>query len=250
MRLKDRIAVVTGSGRGIGEAIAMKMAEEGAHVVVSDVMVDDAERVAEAIRGMGRRALVVKTDVSNKESVQAMVDRTLQEFGRLDILVNNAGITRDALLHKMTEEQWDAVIAVNLKGVFLCSQAASRPMVEQQYGKIINISSRGMLGNVGQANYSASKAGVAGLTRTLALELARYNINVNAVAPGFIDTPMTQAIPDKVKEKFISSIPLRRIGQPRDIANVVTFLATEEASYVTGQVIFVCGGRSIGAAAL
>ena len=202
------------------------------------------------IRGMGRRALVVKTDVSKKDSVQAMVDQTLQEFGRLDILVNNAGITRDALLHKMTEEQWDAVIAVNLKGVFLCSQAASRPMVEQQYGKIINISSRGMLGNIGQANYSASKAGVAGLTRTLALELARYNINVNAVAPGFIDTPMTQAIPDKVKEKFISSIPLRRIGQPRDIANVVAFLATEEASYVTGQVIFVCGGRSIGAAAL
>ncbi|MGQ9583665.1 MAG: 3-oxoacyl-ACP reductase FabG [Thermoplasmatota archaeon] len=246
MRLKDRVAIVTGGGNGIGEATCALFASEGARVVVADVDSPSAERVSAGIRAAGGAAVPVAVDVRKAAEARAMVETALREFGRVDILVNNAGINRDAMMKKMTEEQWDAVLDVNLKGTFICSQAAASPMMERKYGRIINTSSIGALGNIGQANYSASKAGVMGLTRTLALELARYNITVNCVAPGATKTQMTAGIPPDIAARFMESIPLRRFAEPSEIASAHLFLASEEASYITGQVIFVDGGISVG----
>lgn len=247
-RLNDKIAIITGSGRGLGAATALRMAGEGAHVVVNDISGDAAKEVAGQIEKLGRRALVSTHDVSNTAQANALVDEAKKTFGTVDILVNNAGITRDSMLHKLTEEKWDEVIRVNLKGPFNMGQACAKVMMEKKYGKIVNLASIAWLGNIGQTNYSASKAGVVGLTRTWALELSRYQINVNAIAPGLIDTQMTQAIPAEVKEKFINKIPMRRIGKPEDIAAIVCFLASDEANYVTGQCIQIDGGLTTGGA--
>lgn len=246
MRLKDRVALITGAGSGIGEATARRFASEGAKVVLNDINTAGLEKVARELSEKGARLLVVEGNVVNKSDVETMVEKTLKEFGRIDILINNAGINRDALVKKMTEEQWDSVIDVNLKGTFLCCQAVLGPMSEQKYGRINNTASIGAYGNIGQANYAASKAGVIGLSWTLALEYARYNINVNVVAPGATRTPMTAGIPDHVREAIINRIPLRRMAEPEEIASVHLFLASDEASYITGQVIFVDGGITVG----
>lgn len=244
--LGNKIAIVTGSGRGLGAATALRLAQDGAHVVINDLNADNAKSTAAEIEKLGRRILVSTHDVSDYKSANALVDQVKAEFGRVDILVNNAGITRDSMLHKLTEEKWDEVIRVNLKGPFNMGQACAKLMMEQKYGKIVNLASVAWLGNIGQTNYAASKAGVVGMTRTWALELARHNINVNAIAPGLIDSALTQAIPAEVKEKLIAKIPLRRIGDPKDIANIVAFLASDESSYVTGQCIQIDGGLTTG----
>lgn len=247
-RLQDKVAIITGAGRGLGAATALRMAREGAHLVINDISVDAAKATAAEVEKLGRRALVSSHDVSNTTAAAELVAEAKKTFGRVDILVNNAGITRDSMLHKLSEEKFDEVIRVNLKGPFNMGQACAKIMMEQNYGKIVNLSSIAWLGNIGQTNYSASKAGVVGLTRTWALELSRYQINVNAVAPGLIDTQMTQAIPSEVKDKFISKIPMRRIGKPDDIAAIICFLSSDEANYVTGQCIQVDGGLTTGGA--
>jgi 3-oxoacyl-(acyl-carrier-protein) reductase len=246
MRLKDKVALITGAGNGIGEATSLRFAEEGAKVVICDVDMENANRVAKEIDSKGGQSLVLKADVSSKDEVESMMSQIMEHFGRLDILVNNAGINRDAFVKKMTEEQWDDVIRINLRGTFICCQAALTLMSEQKTGKIINTSSIGAVGNIGQANYAASKCGVIGLTKTLALEGARYNINVNCVAPGATRTPMTQKLPEKMVEMITEKIPFRRWAEPRDIANAHVFLASDEASYITGQVLFVDGGITTG----
>ena len=249
MRLKDKVVLVTGAGRGIGEAIALLFAEEGANVVVNDVNEADAHSTAEKIKDRGRQARLVIGSVTVQDIVQRMVDTAVQEFGTLDILVNNAGIIRDARLHKMTEEQWDRVIEVNLKGAFLCTQCAARVMREKGYGKIVNLSSAMWKGNPGQLNYSAAKAGIIGLTRTAAKELAPKGINVNAIAPGLILTDMLKSTPpailEQMQKNLATTVPLNRLGSPRDVANVALFLASEESSYVTGEVISCDGGLII-----
>jgi len=243
MALKSMVALVTGAGRGLGREIALALAKEGADIVVNDVDLKNAEEVAGEVISLGRRAVFSNASVSSREQVELMFKEIREVFGRLDILVNNAGITRDGLLMTMQEEQWDLVMDVNLKGVFNCCQHAAKMMSEQNFGKIVNLSSiAGQMGNMGQINYSASKAGVIGMTKTLAKELARYNINVNAVAPGIIQTPMTETIPEKVMDSMLKQIPFRRIGQPKDIANLVKFLVSEDSEYVTGQVIACNGG--------
>jgi len=254
MRLQDKVAIVTGGGSGIGQATSLRFAAEGARVVVADINFAAASAVADAARAAGGQAIPMEVNVADRASVEGLVERALAEYGHLDILINNAGINRDALfvrvkdgeIKRMSDEQWDAVIAVNLKGTFLCSQAAAVPMIRQNYGRIVNTSSIAALGNIGQANYSASKAGVIGLTRTLALELARYNITVNCVAPGATRTPMTAGIPDNLREALIQKIPLRRMAEPEEIAGLHLFLASDEAAYITGQVIFCDGGLSVG----
>ncbi|MBI2369879.1 MAG: 3-oxoacyl-ACP reductase FabG [Deltaproteobacteria bacterium] len=246
MRLADRVAVITGAGTGIGEATARRFVQEGARVAVADLDVAGGERVAKELQAQGAQALFVRTDVTVKAEVETLIQRAVAEFGRLDILVNNAGINRDAFAAKLREEDWDAVLAVNLKGTFLCAQAALMVMSAQSSGRIINTSSIGALGNLGQANYAASKAGVIGLTKTLALEAARYNVTVNAVAPGATETRMTAGIPEKVREVIVGKIPLRRMARPEEIAALHAFLASDEAAYITGQVIFVDGGISVG----
>ena len=248
MRVKDRVAIVTGAAQGLGEGIALRLAEDGAKIAAVDVNLEGANQIASRIQGMGREAAAFNTNVADKGQVQALCEAVAGKWGRIDILVNNAGITRDAMMKNMTEDQWDAVLSVNLKAPFLLIQAASRYMVEHKYGKIVNIASRAFLGNVGQANYSASKGGLVSLTRTSALELARFGINVNCIAPGPMNTPMVKTIPQDVFDRMLKSIPLGRIGEPQDIANAVLFLVSDEASFITGQTIFVCGGRSIGAA--
>jgi NAD(P)-dependent dehydrogenase (short-subunit alcohol dehydrogenase family) len=246
MRLKDRVAIVTGGGAGIGEATSLLFAQEGAKLVVADIDIKGAERVAGLIKEKGGEAVPFKVDVRSVADVTNMVGAAIKSFGGLDILVNNAGVNRDAIAKRMTEEQWDFVLDVNLKGTFLCCQAASIPMMEKKYGRIINTSSIGSLGNIGQANYSASKAGVIGLTKTLALELAKYNILVNCVAPGATKTQMTAGIPPEIAAKFQDGIPLKRFADPAEIAAMHLFFAGAEASYITGQVIFVDGGISLG----
>ena len=241
MRLKDKVALITGGGSGIGEATVLRFSEEGAKVAINDVDVDNANSVAKKLKAKGREVLVCIADVCKKSDVENMVKQVLEQFGRLDILVNNAGINRDAFVKKMSEEQWDKVIDINLKGTFLCAQAALDPMIKQNSGRIINTASIGALGNIGQANYSASKAGVIGLTKTLALEGARYNITVNCVSPGATNTPMTKNIPPEISQKIKDKIPLKRFAEPNEIADMHLFLASDESSYITGQVIYLGG---------
>ncbi len=243
MNLKGKTAVITGAARGIGLAVAHKLASAGCNVVLSDIMQDSLEEAQRSIPAHGVDALTVRTDVSSLSDAEALMAATLDKFGRIDILVNNAGITRDNLLMKMDEKDWDAVMAVNLKGTFNCTKAAIRPMMKQRAGKIINLASIvGLIGNAGQANYSASKAGIIGLTKSVAKELGSRNVQVNAIAPGFIATEMTENLPQGAKDAFLKNIPLKRAGQVEDVANIVLFLSSELSDYVTGQVINVDGG--------
>jgi 3-oxoacyl-(acyl-carrier-protein) reductase len=245
MRLKDKIAVVTGAGRGLGKGIALKLAREGAKIAVCDVFEEKAQAVAAEIEKAGGRAIAVKADIANKPDVEAMFATAVSQFGPIDILVNNAGINRDGVLHKMTDENWDKVIAVNLTGTFYCLRLAAQQMRERGYGRIVNVASMSWLGNFGQANYAASKAGVVGLTKTAARELARKGITVNAVCPGFIDTEMTRGVPENIWEMMVDKIWSGKVGSPEDVGNVVAFLASDEASYVTGEVINVSGGMTL-----
>jgi 3-oxoacyl-[acyl-carrier protein] reductase len=243
MALTDKIAIVTGAGQGIGRGIALKLAREGAQVAASDANEETALHTAGEIEGLGLRAVGMKTDVASPSEVLHLVEDTVARFGRIDILVNNAGIARSATLLKLTEEDWDQVLDVNLKGVFRTTQAVARHMVEARYGKIVNISSiYGRTGTVGDPNYAASKAGIIGFTKSTARELARHNINVNAILPGMIDTPLLRGIPDRYLTPMIEEIPLRRVGTPEDVADAVAFLASDEASYITGAAIEVTGG--------
>ena len=246
MRLDGRVALVTGAGGGIGAATARRFAREGATVVVNDVDLTLARPLVIELQKEGARALSIAADVTARTDVEAMVDHVVGEFGRLDVLVNNAGVNRDAMSHKMTEEQWDQVLAVNLKGTFLCAQAVLAGMRERGWGRVINTSSVASLGNIGQANYAASKAGVIGLTRTLALEYAKYGITVNCVAPGPVMTRMLAGVPEAIREKIVAKVPVGRIARPEEIAAVHAFLASEDAAFITGQVLFVDGGMSVG----
>jgi len=247
VRFKDRVAIVTGAGSGIGAATAKRLASEGASVVAADWNADAAGKTASEIEAAGGKALGLKCDVSKKPEVEAMVKRALEAFGGLQVLVNNAGITRDGFAKKLGEDKWDEVMAVNLKGTFLCCQAAMIPMMDKNYGRIVNTASVAVLGNPGQANYSASKAGVIGLTRTLALELSRNQVTVNCVAPGATDTAMFNGVPEDIKQKIVGSIPLKRMAKPEEIAALHAFLASDDAAYITGQVVFCDGGSSVGA---
>jgi len=243
MKLRDKVALITGGARGIGQAIAMTFAKEGADIVVADVNLEVARKTASEIEALGRRTLALEMDVTDFAKVEEGVNKILDKFGKVDILVNNAGITKDNLILRMSQTDWDAVINVNLKGTFNCIKAVSRPMIKQRSGKIVSIASIiGLMGNAGQANYAASKAGIIALTKTVAKELASRNINANAVAPGFIQTEMTASLSEEVKAKMMEAIPLAKLGLPQDVANVCLFLASEDASYITGQVITVDGG--------
>ena len=241
--LVGKVALVTGAAQGIGKAIALLLAQNGADIVVSDINLEKAEETAKEIEGTGQRAMAIKVDVVHSEEVERMVQTILERFGHIDILINNAGIARDKLILRMTEEDWDAVLNVNLKGTFNCTKAVVRYMSKQRSGKIVSIASVvGEMGNVGQANYSASKAGVIGFTKTIAREFAQRGINVNAIAPGYIETPMTDALPEKAKEELRQLIPMVRLGRPEDVAEAVLFLVSETSNYITGQVLNVNGG--------
>jgi 3-oxoacyl-[acyl-carrier protein] reductase len=244
MNLEGKVALVTGASRGIGREIALELAREGCNVAVNYSGSEaKANEVVDEIKGLGREAIAVQCNVSDSDAVQAMVKETIGQFGSVDILVNNAGITKDNLLMRMKETEWDDVININLKGVFLCTKAVTRQMMKQRSGRIINISSIvGVSGNPGQANYVAAKSGVIGLTKTTAKELAPRGITVNAIAPGFISTDMTDQLPEDVRNEMLKQIPLSRFGDPQDIAKVVTFVASESASYMTGQTLHIDGG--------
>ena len=243
MTLNGKTALVTGAAQGIGRDIALALAADGADIAICDVNLEAAQKTAADIEAKGRKALALKTNVASSDDVNAMVEQTIQKFGRIDILVNNAGITRDGLILRMKDEDWDLVLSINLKGAFLCTKAALKHMTKQRSGTIINIASIvGAMGNAGQANYVASKAGLIGLTKTIAREYANRNVTANAVAPGFIDTAMTQALTENVRQELAKQIPLGRLGSSEDVANAVRFLASPSAAYITGQVIHVNGG--------
>lgn len=247
MNVKDRVAIVTGSGQGIGEGIARTLAGAGARVVVNDLVPEKVDEVVADFRAAGFDAAGQTADVATAEGAERLVAAALDTYGRVDILVNNVGMARDGWLAKMSEEDWDTVIAVNLKSQFLCCRAVAPHMMDQEYGRIINISSRAWLGGPGQANYAASKGAVISLTRTLALEMARYGITANCIAPALVDTPLFRGLKEEVQERLVKSVPAGRIGTPEDIGNAALFLASDESSYVTGQTLYVCGGRSLGA---
>ncbi|MFH1190789.1 MAG: 3-oxoacyl-[acyl-carrier-protein] reductase [Candidatus Omnitrophota bacterium] len=243
MRLEGKVALITGGARGIGQAIALTFAKEGADIVVADVNLEIAQKTALEIENLGRKAMALEMDVTNYDLVEAGINKILDKMGKVDILVNNAGITKDNLLLRMSQADWDAVINVNLKGTFNCIKAVSRPMVKQRSGRIISIASIiGLMGNPGQANYAASKAGIIALTKTVAKELASRNINANAVAPGFIQTEMTAKLSEDIKKRMLQAIPLGKLGTPEDVANVCLFFASPESSYITGQTITIDGG--------
>ncbi len=245
MDLANRVAIVTGSGRGIGQAIALKLAEVGAIVVVNDIDEAAAQGVAGEIQAMGRQGLVVMADIGSSEDVTRLVEAAVSTFGKVDILVNNAGISRDQLLIRMSDEDWDRVININLKSAFLCTRAALRHMLKQRWGRIISITSIvGLVGNPGQANYASAKAGIIGFTKTIAKEVASRGISANAIAPGFIDTEMTKRLGESRRQELLKHIPLGYLGSPGDVAEAVAFLASEEARYITGQVLGVDGGMS------
>lgn len=244
---EGKVALVTGAGKGIGKEIALELARGGAKCVINYASsAAGAESVADEIRAMGSEAMTYKCDVSDADAVQKMITDVMEQYGRIDILVNNAGITKDGLMLKMTEADFMAVLDINLKGAFNCMKVVTKPMMKQRYGRIINITSIvGIIGNAGQVNYAASKAGLIGMTKSAARELASRNITVNAVAPGFIETDMTDVLPDSVKEQLLAQIPMKKLGQTGDIANAVCFLANEKASYITGQVLQVNGGMAM-----
>lgn len=255
MRLKNDVAMITGAGNGIGRATAVRFAKEGAQVVIVDLDEAGLAETKQQVESVGGVATVVVGSVASRDDVQRMVDTAVSTYGKLSILINNAGITRDGLTTRikdgqalfMSDEKWDAVLEVNLKGSWLCSQLAAVPMIAAGYGRIVNTASIAALGNIGQANYAASKAGIIGLTKTLALEWARFGIAVNCVAPGGVNTNMTKTIPEKIVENLLKGIPFGRFAEPEEIAAAHTFLASKEASYITGQTLFVDGGTSVGA---
>ncbi len=243
MELQNKVALVTGGAQGIGKTISEELVQNGAHVVLGDVNLEGAQATAEAINNNGGSASAVKIDVSNPAEVKQVFDSILKDKKPIDIMINNAGITRDGLMVRMKEADWDRVLNINLKGTFLCSQQAAKQMMKQKSGAIVNIASIvGVMGNFGQANYSASKAGVIGLTKTLAREVASRGIRVNAVAPGFIDTEMTRVLDESVRQSLIEQIPMAKLGLPEDVARCVAFLVSDRSSYITGQVINVNGG--------
>ena len=250
-RLKDRVAVVTGGSRGIGRATAIKLVREGASVAVLDVLSQETTQTVQELQANGGKALGIRTDISRKEEVHRAMEQVMGQFGRVDILVNNAALVNPALLEEVRDTDWDEVVNVNLKGTFFCTRAVLPGMKERRYGKIVNISSRASLGKEVRTVYSATKAALIGITRTWALELAQYNINVNCIGPGPIATAMFKVSnpDDSPRTKAImNGIPLRRMGQPEDVANLVSFLASDESSFITGQVIFICGGITVGLA--
>jgi 3-oxoacyl-[acyl-carrier protein] reductase len=243
MQFENKVVLVTGGARGIGKAIALAFGRAGADIAVADVNLEDAQKTCLEIEALGRKALALAMDVTDFTKVEEGVNKILDKFAKVDILVNNAGITKDNLLLRMSQAEWDAVLNVNLKGAFNCIKAVSRPMVKQRHGRIINIASIiGIIGNPGQANYSASKAGIIALTKTAAKELASRNINVNAIAPGFIQTEMTAKLPEDLRQKMKEAIPLAKFGTPEDVAAVCLFLAGDDSGYITGQTIVVDGG--------
>ena len=247
MNVKDRAAIVTGSGQGIGEGIARALAGAGAKVVVNDLVPEKVDGVVANFGDLGLTATGHAADVATAEGAEGLIQAALDAHGRVDILVNNVGMARDGYLAKMSEEDWDTVIQVNLKSQFLCCRAVAPHMMEQEYGRLINITSRAWLGGPGQANYAASKGAVISLTRTLALEMARFGVTANCIAPALVDTPLFRGLKEEVRERLVKTIPARRIGTPEDIGNAAVFLASDESSYVTGQTLYVCGGRSLGA---
>jgi 3-oxoacyl-[acyl-carrier protein] reductase len=250
--VQSRVALVTGGAQGIGAAVAQRLAADGAQVGVLDLQQDAAQQVADEIVKSGGQAIALGADVSKRDQVQAAVDTLVGEYGGLQILVNNAGVLRDNLLFKMTDDDWTTVMEVHLRGAFLCSQIAQKHMVEAKYGRIVSMSSTSALGNRGQANYSTAKAGLQGLTKTLAIELGPFGVTANAVAPGFIETAMTKATAERIgttieamREATAAAVPVRRGGVPEDVANTVAFFAAEESGYITGQVVYVDGGRGL-----
>jgi 3-oxoacyl-[acyl-carrier protein] reductase len=249
MDLSNKVAIVTGSARGIGKAIALKLAEVGADVVVNDIpaSAEALDGTSSEIKALGRKSLALTADVSSSEEVNKFIENAATQMGRIDILVNNAGVTRDQLIMRMTDEEWDTVLNIDLKSAFLCSRAVIRYMMKQRWGRIISIASVvGLGGNAGQANYASAKAGIIGLTKSIAKEVGSRNITANAIAPGFIETKMTEALDDKQRQILVERIPLQSIGTPRDVAETVAFLASEEARYITGQVLAVDGGMGLG----
>lgn len=240
--LENKVAIVTGSGRGIGKGIAKVLAEKGASIVITDINEENAKQAVDEIIAAGGKACYVISDVSKEEDAKKIFDVTMETFGDVHILVNNAGINRDMMLHKMTKEAWDSVISINLTGIFNCTQAVLNYMREKEYGRIINISSAGWQGNIGQANYAAAKAGVIGFSKTVAKESAKKGITCNVICPGFIETDMTKGIPEKAWDIMVSKIPLGYVGKPEDIGNAIAFLASDEAEYITAEVINVGGG--------
>ncbi len=249
MELTDRVAIVTGSARGIGRAIALKLAGVGANIVVNDIAAaaDSLEKTAEEIRTLGRQSLAVTADVSSPDDVARLVETSAGHFGRIDILVNNAGVTRDQLIMRMSDEEWDTVLNIDLKSAFLCTRAVLRHMLRQRWGRIISIASVvGIIGNAGQANYASAKAGIIGLTKSIAKEVGSRGVTANAIAPGFIESKMTEQLDEKQRQALLEHIPLGSIGTPQDVAEAVAFLASEEAKYITGQVLNVDGGMAGG----